>query len=222
MDLIRILRSFEEFVFEATSWLVFYPLTLWRIVRRPLTTMAYSEREQADPEEQRYDDALSPPLLLLATVLLVNLIGAAAHVPPPPGSTEVIKALNASQQNLVLFRSLVFSLVPLVAAATLLRRKGIALSRETLRAPFYAQCYLAAPCAVFISAGGIVLQRRDLPDVIGVLGIAAGTLWFLIVQARWFRAQLSVSWLNGAVTAVWATVRALAYLLAILSLIVLI
>ena len=48
MDLLKILRSFEEFLFEAVSWLVFYPLTLWRILRGPLAAMDYSDREQSD------------------------------------------------------------------------------------------------------------------------------------------------------------------------------
>ncbi len=215
MDLLKILQGLEEFIFEATSWLLFYPLTLWRIVRRPLATMGYSDREQGKPDDQRYDDTLSPPLVLLTTVVLANLIGAAAHVPPPPGSSELLKALTASQQNLILFRSLAFSLTPLVAAATLLKRKGVAVSRSTLRAPFYAQCYLASPSAIFVSGGLIVLQHPGAPYA-GLAAIIGGTVWFLVVQTRWFREELSVSWLNAGATAVWAMLRALAYLMVIL------
>lgn len=40
MDFLKILRSFEEFIFEAATWLIFYPLTMWRIVRSSLGTMA--------------------------------------------------------------------------------------------------------------------------------------------------------------------------------------
>lgn len=216
MDLLKILRSLEEFVFEATTWLLFYPLTMWAIVRRPLATLAYSDREQREPEERRYDDRLSPPLLLLVTVLAANLIGAAAHVPPPAEATAVMKTLMASQQNIVLFRSLTFSLVPLVAAATLLRRKGTKLSRETMRPPFYAQCYLAAPCSLFVSVGAIMFERRDLPDLLGAAIIGGGTGWFLWVQTRWFRQELEVSWVNAALTAAWAMAQAMMYLLAIL------
>ena len=115
MDLLKILRSFEEFLFEAVSWLVFYPLTLWRIVRGPLAAMDYSDREQSDNEAHRYDDALSPPLFLLATIVLTNLISLALHVPPPPESTELTKVVYASQQNLILFRSLAFSLIPIAS-----------------------------------------------------------------------------------------------------------
>ena len=121
MDFMRLLKSLEELLYELVSWLVFYPLTLWRILRGPLAAMDYSDREQSDSEERRYDDALSPPLFLLATIVLTNLLSMALHVPPPPEATDLSRMVYASQQNLVLFRSLAFSLIPLVAAVTLLR-----------------------------------------------------------------------------------------------------
>ncbi|MCV0414867.1 MAG: hypothetical protein K5831_08285 [Brevundimonas sp.] len=216
MDLLKILRSFEEFIFEATSWLIFYPMTLWRVVRDPLAAMEYSDREQGDPEERRYDDALSPPLFLLATLVLVNLVAVAAHVPPPPEASEAMKAVAASPQNLILFRSLAFSLIPLVAAASLLHRQGRRISRETLRAPFYAQCYLAALCAASVSIGTVVFQRPELPNAVGAAIIAGGFLWFQAVQTAWFRRRLAVGWVKAALLGLWATVRALAYLLALL------
>ena len=216
MDLLKILRSFEEFLFEAVSWLVFYPLTLWRILRGPLAAMDYSDREQSDSEEHRYDDALSPPLFLLATIVLANLISLALHVPPPPEVSTVTRTLLASQQNLILFRSLAFSLIPLVAAVTLLRHEKKRISRETLRPPFYAQCYLAALCAAFVSVGGTIFQRPDLPNAVGAAIMIGGTCWFLFVQSRWFARRLGISVVKGVGVAVWAMGRALIYLLAIL------
>jgi hypothetical protein len=215
MDLLKILRSFEEFLFEAVSWLVFYPLTLWRIVRGPLAAMDYSDREQSDSEEHRYDDALSPPLFLLATIVLANLLAMALHIPPPPESSELTKTLFASQQNLILFRSLAFSLVPLVAAVTLLRHEKKRISRETLRAPFYAQCYLAAVCAACVSVGGAIFQRPEVPNALGAAIMLGGAAWFLFVQSHWFARRLNVSISKGAGIAVWAAVRAVIYLFAI-------
>lgn len=216
MDFMKILRSFEEFIFEATSWLIFYPLTMWRIIRRPLATMDYSDREQTDSEDKRYDDALSPPLVLLATIVLWNLIGIEAHVPELEASSAAMKTLTASQQNVVLFRSLVFSLIPVVSAASLVHRQGKKLSRQSLRAPFYAQCYLAAPCVMVVSAGGIVFQRHDIPNLIGLTVMVMGAVWFLIVQTIWFRHKLSTSYAKAAAIAVWAIVRALAIIALVL------
>ena len=36
MDFVKILRAFEEFLYEVLTWLLFYPRTLWRVTRRPL------------------------------------------------------------------------------------------------------------------------------------------------------------------------------------------
>lgn len=216
MDFLKILRSFEEFIFEATTWLLFYPRTLWRIVWRPLATMDYSDREQAEPDDRRYDDGLSPPIVLLVTIVLINFIGQALHVPQPADTSDVGKTILNSPQNLILFRSLVFSLVPLVAAATLVKRQGHTLTRETMRAPFYAQCYLAAPCAAFVSLGLVIFQRPEIHNLIGLSVIVAGTLWFLTAQTRWFRKRLGLSTFAAALTALWAIVRALAYLAVVL------
>lgn len=217
MDFLKILRSFEEFLFEAASWLIFYPLTMWRIVRNPLAAMDYSDREQADDEAHRYDDALSPPLVLLATIVIVNALATALHVPAERmDGSELLHTVTASPQNLMLFRSLVFSLIPLVAAASLLHRQGKKISRESLLAPFYAQCYLAAPCAVFVSAGGVVFQRPDVPNALGLAMMAGGGLWFLAVQTTWFRNKLATSWTKATLIAAWAVVRALVFLIAIL------
>lgn len=218
MDFLKILRSFEEFVFEATSWLIFYPLTMWRILRRPLATMDYSDREQSDTDEKRYDDALSPPLVLLATIVLWNFIGIEAHVPDLEATSTAMKTLTASQQNLILFRSLIFSLIPLIAAASLVHRQGKRLSRETLRVPFYAQCYLAAPCVMVVSIGGIILQRADIANLLGLAVMGIGATWFLVVQTLWFRNKLSTSYAGAALIALWATARALAVLLLVLLL----
>ncbi len=216
MDFMKLLRSFEEFIFEAVSWLVFYPITVWRIVTRPLTTMAYSDAEQTDTEGGRYDDALSPPLLLLVTVVVVNGIAAALHVEDVHATSKVIRFLYESPQNLTLFRALVFSLLPLVAAATLLRRLNVRLSRETLRPPFYAQCYLAAPCSIALGLGQTIFHRPEVHDTVGAAVLILGAVWFLVTETRWFRSRLGASWANAAWTTVWSTLRAAAYLILLL------
>lgn len=217
MDFMKLLRSFEEFLFEATSWLVFYPLTMWRVLVHPLRTMAYSDAEQGDDETGRYDDALSPPLFLLVTVVLMNLIAQAFHLPQtvPSGGT-LRHVVFDSPQNAALFRALVFSLIPLVAAVTLLRKQRVRLSRESLRPPFYAQCYLAGPCAVFVLGGGVIFMRPDIPNLLGLALMLVGIVWFLAAQTRWFAGHLGISRLRAAGVAVGALVLAWIIFLAIM------
>lgn len=215
MDLLKILRSFEEFLFEVVTWLYFYPRTLLRIVWRPRSMMAYAESEEIEPEESRFDDSLSPPMLLLVTLLIGNAIGWAAHVPRPPEASQLSHAIFASQQNLLLFRCLIFSLIPLVAALTLLRKRGVPIARASLRQPFYAQCYLAAPFALAASLGTIGWQRGGLFGAAGLAVILACVTWLLAVQTRWFQEHLGLGPLAALGTAAWAFVRAIVYLLLI-------
>lgn len=62
MDFLRILKSFEEFLYEAMTWLVFYPRTMWRAVTRPAAMMDYARTELRDDLEDQYKDTISPPL----------------------------------------------------------------------------------------------------------------------------------------------------------------
>jgi len=52
-----------------------------------------------------------------------------------------------------MLRALAFSIFPLTAATTLLRRRHLAIDRKSLRGPFFSQCYLTAPFALAVSAG---------------------------------------------------------------------
>lgn len=55
------LNSLDELLYEVMSWLVFYPLTLWRTLLQPIGMMKYADRQLDLPEAEQYTDALSPP-----------------------------------------------------------------------------------------------------------------------------------------------------------------
>lgn len=193
MDLMKLLRSLEEFVFEAIALLFFYPRTLLRIVFKPLQAMAYAEQEEAADKPLAYDDAVSPPLLLLITLFLANAVGLALHVPQAQGAAPLAKAILDSPQNLLIFRSLLFSLIPLTAAVLLLRKRRQAASRSALRQPFFALCYLTSPFALVVSLGLIAAQMPGPAHAMaGAIACALAFVWMVGVQAAWFRARLGI------------------------------
>jgi hypothetical protein len=51
MDFLKLIRSLDELLYEIMSWLIFYPVTLWRALTRPLKMMDYSDAEQGDAED---------------------------------------------------------------------------------------------------------------------------------------------------------------------------
>jgi len=194
MDFIKVIRSLEELLYEVMTWLVFYPRTMWRIVAHPAATTRYSEDEQGDVAAEQYTDALSPPLMLMLTILIAHGFELGVGAKMLESKTAIAKALFGSEQNLLMLRALLFSVLPLVAATTLLRRRGLALDRRTLRGPFFSQCYLAGPFALAVSAG-LVLVRTS-PDAARAAGLAVvlgGLVWYLRAETLWFRRQLGAS-----------------------------
>ena len=106
----------------------------------------------------------------------------------------------------MLFRS-VFAGFPLMMAVRLVRSRGQAVTRESLRATFYAQCYPVAAFALALNIG-IAVERLGVagagPAGLGI--IAAALAYYVGVQARWFAVQLR----TGAGRALGCALRGLA------------
>ncbi|MBB3952957.1 hypothetical protein GGQ76_004279, partial [Aureimonas jatrophae] len=140
MDFMNLLKSVEALLYELVSWLVFYPITLWRCIRRPLAMFDYAQRELTGPPENQFADALSPPIFLFLSIALAHMIdiGLTPNQDTPIG-------LLADTRNLLVFRATAFSLLPMILAVQAVRQKNQPLTRATLRPAFYGHCFLAAP-----------------------------------------------------------------------------
>jgi hypothetical protein len=194
MDFLRILRSLEELVYELMSILYFYPRTLWQVLVRPLQMARYAQSEQQDRLEERYVDAVSPPLLLMLTVLLAHLVEIAVRVKLPPVGTAVGQLIYGTEQNLLLYRALLFSLLPLEAAIGVVRRRGQKVDRETLRGPFHVQCFLATPLVLSFLLAGVLLARAQGSSVVAGAAVGiVGVVWYLSVQTSWLRESQQLS-----------------------------
>lgn len=191
MDFMKLLKSLEELLYEVMVMLVFYPKTLWLTFRYPQRMMDYADTELGDVQSEQYNDTLSPPLFLMMCLAISHAIEVATL---GSNSTAALPSFLKSTENLLAFRVLVFSIFPLMMALRLLHGLKIPLDRESLRAPFYAQCFVAAPLAMCV---GLAQSMRHLP--IANIGIFANIFlllslgWYVRQQARWFRAKLGVS-----------------------------
>lgn len=188
MDLLKILRSVEELLYEVISWLVFYPKTLWMAVTRPIRTMGYSDREQREKPEQPYLETLSPPLFLVLSILLAYGIERAAHIAMPAAQTDLGRMILTSPQNLLAYRALSYSLFPLTFATAGLMLRGEQVNRESLRAPFFAQCYLGGALAIALGLGATGIRYPS--ETLTLAGFALTLLafgWYVVVQWRWLR-----------------------------------
>lgn len=196
MDFLKILRSLEEFLYEALSWLVFYPRTLWRTVRDPLAVARQTERELLEPPGAQFDDMVSPMLTLILSILLAHGIEMATRLTLAIPDDSVLGVLFGSQQGLLAARSFAFGLYALLAAVWILVRQHARIDRNTLRLPVFIESYLVSPFAIAVSIGNVMLRAGD-----GAWDIAGGALcvlaiaWYLWAQARVYAAMLGIGWL---------------------------
>ncbi|OOG67472.1 hypothetical protein B0E45_22710 [Sinorhizobium sp. A49] len=207
MDFMRLLKSIEELLYELVSWLLFYPLTMWRTLRQPQAMMRYADVELTDDIAEQYTETLSPPLFLLITLLLAHGVELGLVNQTTPWSPP---ALLANDSNLLMFRAVAFSILPLLMAVKLLHHKGARLTRDTLRAPFYSQCYITAPFALALSIG-MLLSRTASQKALaaGLAFILVAFVWYVIVETRWFKSDLGLSTAQAALRVLWTMVQAL-------------
>ena len=198
----KLLKSLEELLYELVSWLLFYPITMWRSVLRPLNMMRYADTELADRPEDQYEDTLSPPLFLLITLLLSQ--GLSGLLPSVFDPTEAARQLG-SGSNLLIARGVIFGVYPLSMAVTLLRWKKVRITRDTLRPPFFSQCYVAAPFAFILVLGidffSMPQEKGILP---GIIAVAVALVWYAQTQIRWFTRDLDIGALKATITFIGA------------------
>lgn len=192
MNFMTLLRSVEDLLYEVVSWLVFYPVTLFRCIAHPVRMMQYAETELRDKLEEQFPDVLSPPLLLFLTIIIAHLISlmALANAVARPG-------LLADAQNLIIFRAVLFSIFPLLLALQSVRKREKRLTRANMRPAFYSQCYAAVPFVLSVDLGLILTQTGLGTAWIGLLVITAGLIWYFATITAWFKSSLGL----GAVAA---------------------
>lgn len=184
MDFMKLLKSLEELLYELISWFIFYPLTLWRILRRPLAMLSYAERQLLEEEDHQFDDSLSPPILLLISLIVLHSLGQMFE----PDALHPLTGLLADDWNLLIFRAVSFSLFPLLFGLLQLRANRARLTRTTFKPIFYSQCYAAVPFVVLVSLGLQFFSDTD-PSALtiwaGGLIFAAGFAWYAVVETLW-------------------------------------
>jgi hypothetical protein len=198
MDLIRLLRSLEEFLYELVGWLVFYPRTFWQALVHPDKIARYTRQELQKPLETRFQETISPVLMLILTVALGHGMELALRVALPPTSSPVGRLLFGSEEGIMLTRSAIACVYALGAALGTLRRQHVRVTRETLREPFSIHAFLACPFVLALAIGNLLSQVADprwMTAGIVLQFVAVG--WYLWARTRAFRALNDASWMRA-------------------------
>jgi hypothetical protein len=209
MGFFGLIKSIEDLLYELMTWLVFYPRTLWRVASHPMQMLAYSDSEQKDASADQYVDTLSPPLFLMLTILLAHGIELAFGQKSATPVGMLGKIFANSEEALLLFRSFTFSVYPLMFAIAAVKRGKQDLDRNTLRPPFFSQCYLGALFALAMSLSATVMNVGTYNFKLAALaGFVISILAYLILQAIWLRQQLPIGLVRSALISVGTFLKA--------------
>ncbi|TXC70558.1 hypothetical protein FSB78_06095 [Sphingomonas ginsenosidivorax] len=217
MDFMKWLNSLDELLYEVMSWLLFFPVTMWRAAVHPIRILHETEAAAMLPEDQRYADVLSPPLFLALALLVAHAIATAL------GQTDLIianqhglAALVTDNASALVLRIVIFAAFPLFLAARMVRRQKAKLDRISLQQPFYGQCYPAAIFALGISTGASLgYDSHPLLQTIGHWLVVASIVNFWVVETLWFAKVLGIGYLRACGNVLVGLLEGTLFLLAV-------
>jgi hypothetical protein len=185
-DFISAIRMLEQFAYELMLWMYFYPLTILRVLTNPGWALSFIEAETKKSEEEAFQTAMRPVLLLVISLciglLLVPLLPEEAAIMAK--TSRLGKIITESTLALIIYRTIAFTMFPIVGAILYDLTTPGAVSRDSLRKPFYQQCYILAPFALIISPCLVLLGRGNSWAIIGSVAIH---IWMLSAQYVFFR-----------------------------------
>jgi len=202
MTFLHILKSLDELLYEVALWLLFYPRTLWRSFRHPLRTMRYALDELDKDGDEQFLETLRPPIFLLLTVIIAHvaelaMVGDSTVIASRAGAANLID----DDRGLVILRIVAFALFPVVMAAVEAMVARQPINRDTLRAPFNAQCFLAAPFVLVLNFAAIVVRYPQWADIIAIVSTALASIGYVWAEALWMKRSTDAGWgraLSGA------------------------
>jgi hypothetical protein len=200
------LKSFEVLLYEIMSWAVFYPRTLWRSVRHPLSMMERSKGELQLAVPDQFRDVVSPPIFLLLTLLASHAFEVAVVGNSPLIDNGIgLAALIQDNTSLILFRLIAFATLPVIAGAFGIAAARQPLDRVTLQPYFYAQCFATTPVVLLCSTAESVSRLPSkTADAAAQVMLVVAALFYLGVEAAWFTREGGRGSLNGALWALAA------------------
>lgn len=188
MPFLVFLKSFEVLLFEIMSWIIFYPRTLWRAGRHPLSMMDRCEGELKLPPDQQFKDIISPPIFLLLTVVAAHAVEVAVVGNSPLIDNGIgLAGLIQDNTSLILFRLIAFASLPVIAGAFALWVMKRPVDRISLQPLFYAQCFVTTPVVLLCSIAE-TLTRLPQPaaNIPAAILFAAASAFYIGVEAVWF------------------------------------
>lgn len=185
MDLFNLPKLIEQGVYDVMMWILFFPLTVLRMIVSPRRTLAYVREQSGQDPATSFSNAMRPALFLAIAIIIGTFVAPDdLDALRRTTTSDLGKAVYSSWTSMTAFSMIALCLVPLVGALLLDLLTPGEVSRETLRTPFEQQCYIGAPSALVLSflfgASPIGLTARI------ALAVAAA-VWVVAAEYLFFR-----------------------------------
>ena len=192
MDFLGAMKAIEQFAYELMSWVLFFPLTIYRVIVNPVRMMDYVAAETEKNEADAFAAAMRPTLfLLLALTIGVLTVPFTAEETAAISGSRLGKSITDSWVTLVMFRMIIFTAFPIAGALIHDLFTPGEVDRNTLKKPFLQQCYIMAPFALITSPCLTMASRGDLW---AGLALIVSVIWLIISETMFFRRQSRFGW----------------------------
>lgn len=186
MDLLKLIQSLQELIYELVVWALLLPKTLLRAVFRPDLTVKYVNGEWKKEPEEQFDEYLAPA----AFFIIVAVLPAAAIAVMSGTSIAVAPAVTEADLFYSVLVMLITMLIYLAWIEWLNKRP---LKRSGLKRLFYIQCYLVSSAQLVYTL--LLLFALNLLGLftIALLGMAI----LIFYESFAFKDELNVGWWKG-------------------------
>ncbi len=188
MDIVKLIQSLQELVFEIVVWILLLPKTLFRALVRPDQMVKYVNSELGKEPEKQFDDYVPPVLFFL----LLAVIPAAFYTWTGQGTSEDGGLLSQLTENNVLASAITTSISLLIYLVWIEGLNKRPLRRSGLRRLFFIQCYLVTPAQLIYTLLLTSFGSMN-PIVVGLLG----TVILISYEAFAFSDELKVNLIRG-------------------------
>lgn len=160
-DVVTAIRMLEQLAYELMVWVLFFPLSVVKMVFSPHKTLQYVAGECRKEEDEAYLEGM-PPVLFIIIALTIGLV----LVPMTPeemeaagSGSQLAKTIFDSSFLTLVYRIAIFSCFPIAGAIILDLATTGPVNRKTLKEPFSLHCYVFAPFALVVSPSLMLMSR---------------------------------------------------------------
>jgi hypothetical protein len=206
MDLIKLLQSVEELLYQLTLWVVLIPKTFAKVVFRPRWAQSYIATEFNKEPSERFDEYISP-MLFWAIVCVIPYLIAIENILKIHAPFELFQKFSSFSFEAKFLCVAVFLISgPLGVSIRLQKAKEKGpISRKSVRRIFYTQCLCFAPAYLFFLPAVIAIftlepkrvlePSRFLTFIISGYGFIG---WLLYAEISIITAELKIGWVRAA------------------------